>query len=64
MIIIIIIKSSSNKNNSKFNIEETYKMNNTATKLTRYIALSNGLLKVRYASMTKADCSAANIFSF
>lgn len=29
-----------------------------------YIALDNGLLSVRYASITRADCSAANPLSF
>ena len=29
-----------------------------------YIALNNGLLSVRYASITRADCSAANPLSF
>lgn len=32
--------------------------------LTMYIALSKGLSNVRYASMTRADCSAAYFLSF
>lgn len=33
-------------------------------KLTKYNALDKGLLSVRYASITSADCSAAKAFSF
>lgn len=33
-------------------------------KLTKYNALDKGLLSVRYASITSADCSAAKDLSF
>jgi hypothetical protein len=41
-----------------------HKFEETKEELTKYNALGKGLFRVRYASITSADCSAANPLSF